>query len=71
MGKTKQHCVESARIRGYSGPYFPTFGMNTERYGVSLRMQFEFGKIRTKISPNTDTSYAVKPNNKSRTNKRQ
>ena len=23
----------------FSGPYFPTFGLNTERYGVSLRMQ--------------------------------
>ena len=31
------HCVKSVRIRSYSGPYFPTFGLNTERYGVSLR----------------------------------
>ena len=31
----------------FSGPYFPTFGLNMERYGVSLRIQSEFGKIRT------------------------
>ena len=27
-------CVESVRIRSYSAPYFPAFGLNTERYGV-------------------------------------
>ena len=31
----KYHCVKSVRIRGYSSPYFPVFGLNTERYGVS------------------------------------
>ena len=51
--------VKSVRIRSYSGPYFPTFGLNTERYGVSLRIQSEWGKIRTRITPNTDTFYAV------------
>ena len=25
------HCVKSVRILSYSGPYFPTFGLNTER----------------------------------------
>ena len=30
------HCVKSMRIRSYSGPHFPAFGLNTERYGVSL-----------------------------------
>ena len=28
------HCVKSVRIRSYSGPYFPAFGLNTERYGM-------------------------------------
>ena len=28
------HCVKSVRIRSYSGPHFPTFGLNTERYSV-------------------------------------
>ena len=50
----KTHCVKNVRIRSYSGPYFPAFGLNTERYGVSLRIQSECGKIRTRITPNTD-----------------
>ena len=29
-------------------PYFPSFGLNTERYGVSLHIQPECGKIRTR-----------------------
>ena len=32
----------------FSGPYFPVFGLNTERYFVSLRIQSECGKIRTR-----------------------
>ena len=43
----------------FSGPYFPMFGLNTERYSVSLHIQSECGKIRTRITPNTDTFYAV------------
>ena len=53
------HWVKSGRIRSYSGPHFPVFGLNTERYLVSLRTQSECGKIRTRITPNTDTFYAV------------
>ena len=30
------HCAKSVHIRSYSGPHFPAFGLNTERYGVSL-----------------------------------
>ena len=55
----KYHCVKSVRIRSHSGPYFPAFGLNTERYSVFLRMQSECGKIRTTINPNTDTFYVV------------
>ena len=33
--KISNHHVKKVRIRSYSGPYFPTFGLNTERYGVS------------------------------------
>ena len=29
------HCIKSALIWSYSGTYFRTFGLNTERYGVS------------------------------------
>ena len=25
------HCVKSVRIRSFTGPYFPTFGLNTEQ----------------------------------------
>ena len=32
----------------FSGPYFPAFGLNTERYFASLRIQSECGKIRTR-----------------------
>ena len=31
-----------------SGPYFPAFGLNTERYEASLCIQSECGKIRTR-----------------------
>ena len=30
------HCVKSVRIRRFSGPYFPAFGLNMEKYRVSL-----------------------------------
>ena len=53
------YCVKSVRIRSYSGLYFLTFGLNTERYGVSLRIQSKGGKIRTRITLNTDTLHAV------------
>ena len=53
------HCLKSIRIRSYSGPYFLAFGLNTERYTVSLHIQSESRKIRTRIISNTDTFYAV------------
>ena len=31
-----------------SGPYFPIFGLNTEKYSISLRIQSEYRKIRTR-----------------------
>ena len=55
-----KHCVKSVRIWSYSGLYFPAFGLNTERYGVSFRIWSECGKMQTRITPNTDTLYAVK-----------
>ena len=42
------HYVKSVRIRSYFGPHFPTFDIQSERE-----------KIRTRISPNTDTFHAV------------
>ena len=52
-------CVKGVRIRSYSGQHFPAFGLNTERYAVSLPIQSECGKMRTRITPNKDTFYAV------------
>ena len=61
------HCVKTAGIRSYSSLYFlfcivcifVSFGPNTDRYGVSLHIQSECGKIRTRITPNTDPFHAV------------
>ena len=52
-------CVKSVRIWSYSGPHFPAFGLNTEWYSLSLCIQSECWKMRTRITPNTDTFYAV------------
>ena len=35
------HCVKIVRIQSCSGPHFPAFGLNKERYSVSLRIQSE------------------------------
>ena len=45
---------EKCPFSDFSDPYFPAFGLNTERYSVSLRIQSEFGKIHTRKTPNTD-----------------
>ena len=34
------HCVKSARIRSHSGPHFPAFGLNVERYSDQNVMIF-------------------------------
>ena len=50
------HRVKSVRIRNYSGPHFSAYGLNSERYyvySVSLHIQSEQGKMRTRVTPNT------------------
>ena len=37
----------------------PPFALAVERYSISLRIQSECGKKWTRITPNTDTFYAV------------
>ena len=37
------HCVKSVQYGVFSGPYFPSFGLNTERYFISLRIQSKCG----------------------------
>ena len=49
--------MESVRIYSFPGQHFTAFGLNTD--GVSLRIESECGKIRTKKAPNTDTFHAV------------
>ena len=52
--------IESAGIRSFkSSLHFPAFGLNTEKYGVSFRIQSKCGKMWTRITPNSDTFYAV------------
>ena len=53
------HCLESDRIRSFSSPYFPEFGLNTESYGLSLRIQSECAKLRAIKTPNRDTFHAM------------
>ena len=52
------NCVKNVLIWSYYSPQFPAFRLNTERYPVSLHIQSESRKIRTRIAPNTDI-YAV------------
>ena len=40
------HCLKNARLEFSSGPYFPVFGMNTEKY-------------RPEKTPYLDISHAV------------
>ena len=47
------------RFWSFSGSNFPAFGLNREIYSVSLRIQSECRKIRTRKTPNTDTSHTV------------
>ena len=51
--------MKSVRIWSFSGPYFFQFGMNTERFGVSLDIQSKCGKIRNRKTPNAETFHAV------------
>ena len=55
------HCVKSVCIRSSSGPYFPAFGLYTERYFVSLCTQSECRKIwtRTTFSLHTLFQYGL------------
>ena len=55
------HCVKSIRIRSYSGPHFPAFGLNAERYvnldnGLAYRFPAHLllpGKQNTSVSVKT------------------
>ena len=51
--------TKSVRIPCFSGLHFPSFGLNTERYSVSLCIQSECAKMQTRITLNTDSFYSV------------
>ena len=55
------HWVKSVRIRNNSGHYFPTILVRIFPHSgsASLRIRSEYGKVRTMITPNTDTFHAV------------
>ena len=53
------HFVKSIQIWKYSRSYFSAFGLKKDRYCISLRIQSKYGKIHSRITPNTDTFYAV------------
>ena len=40
--------MKSVQIWSFSGLYFPVFRLNKEIYGVNLRIQSEYRKIRTR-----------------------
>ena len=44
----EKHCVKSVQIRSFFWSVFPVLGLNMEIYGVNLRIQLEFRKIRTR-----------------------
>ena len=53
------HCMKIVRIWSLPSPHFPAFGLNTERYSASLRIQSECGKVWTRKKRNTDTLHVV------------
>ena len=42
------HCVKSVKMRSFFWSVFSAFWLNMERYKISLRIQPECGKIRTR-----------------------
>ena len=49
--------MKSVRIRSYSGPHFPAFGLNTERYGVSLRIQSPYSVQMREYADQNNSEY--------------
>ena len=43
------HCVKNVRIRSFSGPYFPAFVLNTDRYGVFTPNAGKYGPENVQI----------------------
>ena len=61
------HCVKSVQIRIFSGPYFPAFGLNTERYGDTPYLSVfspNAGKYGPEKTPYLDIFHAVQVGSK-------
>ena len=43
------HYVKSVRIRSFSGPCFPAFGLNTERYEVLSLNAGKYGREKLRM----------------------
>ena len=46
--KRRNQIWKVSQYRAFSGPYFPVLGLDAERYSVSLHIQSEYRKIRTR-----------------------
>ena len=53
------HCLEKVRIWNYSSPYFSRIFPHSDWKRRSVRMREKPGKMRTRITPNIDSFYAV------------
>ena len=54
-----KHCVKKSSYGVFSGPYFPTFGLNTDNLYFSV-FRPNAGKYRSEKTPYLDTFHAVK-----------
>ena len=51
------HCVRISEMVLFSSPYFSVFELNPEIYSVNHRIHPKFGKIRTRKTSNSRTSF--------------
>ena len=53
------HCVKGVRIWSFSGPHFPIFGLNTERYTVlySVLLRIYLFTVKKKVLHNFRKNY--------------
>ena len=48
VNRTNNHCVKSVSIWRFSSPYFPMFGLNTERYSAFSSNAGKYGPKNSK-----------------------
>ena len=47
LGKDlSRHCVKNVRIKSYSSPYFPAFGLHTDQNNSECKLYIRLSKIR-------------------------